>query len=375
MKKGKYFCLGLFLCFSWSAYAQNSIPKRAYWHLAGTISTGVNVKMNFVKVNDSVYADCILSANGNKISPNSPESNKPSDFCGKVDAHGNFMIHPFGQDFPVFRGQISGDGKVKGEFEEGKSKEKYSFALNEMDEAGSVQFNVYSLSKSVPLAKKAKSPKGDFSTVFLSPLESGDAMISDSLRRLMIAAFNNSAYMGNDPDSVLNGNFLIFQNEYITSNEDLYMQSPDIPVLNWELLKFMHLICNEKYWLSYYVLNYAFTGGAHGLETREYQTVDLKSGKVISLDDILAEDKKQELSGLLTAKLRLSNNIPETQKLSEAGYFVDEIQPNDNFYVIPEGIGFFYNHYDIAPYASGPTEIFLNMEEIRKLLKPGILRF
>jgi hypothetical protein len=375
MKKGKYFCLGLFLCFSWSAYAQNSIPKRAYWHLAGTISTGVNVKMNFVKVNDSVYADCILSANGNKISPNSPESNKPSDFCGKVDAHGNFMIHPFGQDFRVFRGQISGDGKVKGEFEEGKSKEKYSFALNEMDEAGSVQFNVYSLSKSVPLAKKAKSPKGDFSTVFLSPLESGDAMISDSLRRLMIAAFNNSAYMGNDPDSVLNGNFLIFQNEYITSNEDLYMQSPDIPVLNWELLKFMHLICNEKYWLSYYVLNYAFTGGAHGLETREYQTVDLKSGKVISLDDILAEDKKQELSGLLTAKLRLSNNIPETQKLSEAGYFVDEIQPNDNFYVIPEGIGFFYNHYDIAPYASGPTEIFLNMEEIRKLLKPGILRF
>jgi len=375
IKKGKYFGLGFLLYFSYSAASQNPMPKRAYWHLAGTISSGVKVKMNLVKVNDSVYADCILSSMGNSASPLQNEQNNPCDFCGKIDARGNIILHRFGSEFPVFRGQMNGDGKIRGDFEEETGKDKPAFELDELNEAGSVQFNVFSLFKSVPLTGKSKRPNGSISMVFLSPLESRDAMISDSLRKSMAAFFNSSAYRGSDPDSILAGNYLTFRRDYVSNNQDIYRQYPDSPIMNWELLKYVHLICNEKYWLSFYVLDYAYTGGAHGLETREYQTIDLKTGKIISLDDILIEGKKQVLTTLLTARLRSANHIPVSQKLTEAGFFVDEIKPNDNFYLIPEGLGFFYNHYDIAPYASGPTEIFLNMGEIRELLKPGVLRF
>jgi hypothetical protein len=191
----------------------------------------------------------------------------------------------------------------------------------------------------------------------------------------MMAFFNNSSYRGSDPDSILIMNYQTFRRDYLASNKEISRRYPDSPLMNWELLKFVHLICNEKYWVSFYILSYAYTGGAHGLETREYQTIDLKTGKILSLDDILAEGKKQDLAKLLTAKLRKSNKIPESQKLTEAGYFVDEIKPNENYYLIPGGIGFFYNHYDIAPYVAGPEEIFLSMEDIRGILKPGILRF
>jgi len=351
------------------------MPKRAYWHLAGTVAGRINVKMNLVKVYDSLYADCILSLQNGNASTAFDEWNKPVDFCGRIDAQGKIVLHPFGAEVPAFRGQMTGDGKINGVFEESAGMGNHSIELVESEEAGSVQFNVFSLSKSVPLTGKTKRPCGVISMVFLSPLESRDAMISDTLRKSMMNFFNNSAYSGKDPDSMLLGNFSTFRSDYLASNKDLYAQYKDSPLMNWELLKFAHLICNEKYLLSFYVLNYAYTGGAHGLETREYQTIDLRSGKIISLDDILIEGKKQELAGLLTAKLRRSNHIPESQKLSDAGYFVDEIRPNGNFYLIPEGIGFFYNHYDIAPYASGSVEIFLNIGEIKSLLKPGILRF
>jgi hypothetical protein len=45
------------------------------------------------------------------------------------------------------------------------------------------------------------------------------------------------------------------------------------------------------------------------------------------------------------------------------------VDPNDNFFITGGGIGFFYNPYEIAPYSSGSTEIFLPWEEILPLLK------
>jgi len=124
------------------------------------------------------------------------------------------------------------------------------------------------------------------------------------------------------------------------------------------------------YILSFYILNYAFTGGAHGLENLDYTNVDLKKGRLIKLDDILPETGKQQLSMLLTRKLKQMNKLTEAQKLSENGYFVDEIQPNENFYLTPYGIGFVYNHYDIAPYSFGATDIFLTADEVRDLIRP-----
>jgi len=373
MQNIKLYCLGLLLYFSCAGYPQNPMPKRAYWHLSGTIS-GVIVDMNLVKVYDSVYADCILSSKYvNAISPYG-EWNKPYNFCGNVDDKGKIILHPFGAELPAFKGQMNSEGQIRGVFEEEAGQAIHSFELVESDEAGSVQFNVFSLSKSVPLLNKTRRPNGTISMVFLSPLESRDPLISDSLRKSMMAFFNTSAYRGTEPDSMLILNYQTFRRDYLSSNKEI-CRYPDSPLMNWELLKFVHLICNENYWVSFYILSYAFTGGAHGLETREYQTIDLKTGKILSLDDILAEGKKQDLAKLLTAKLRKSNHIAESQKLTEAGYFVDEIKPNENYYLIPGGIGFYYNHYDIAPYASGPEEIFLSMEEIRGILKPGILRF
>ncbi len=350
--------------------AQTMIPKKAYWRLTGKINQDILVNINLIKINDSLYADCSFSAAGRQFVFESLECGKPYNFCGKMDAKGNFRITPFGNEFPLLSGQYYKTGSFLGECHEGSDKKILRFELVETYKAGSVQFNVYSLQQSVNLVKKPKSPSGTLHMAMLSPLESGNPVISDTLRKVMLKSFNNSVYRGTNADSVLAGNFRIFSRDYLSGNEDLYKKMADAGTLSWELLRFVHIVCNENYILSTYVLNYAFTGGAHGLETLEYTTVDLKTGKILNLANIMDEGRKQDLSRLLTSKLKKMNKIPDSRKLSENGYFVDEIQPTENFYLMPDGIGFLYNHYDIAPYSYGATDIFLSADEVRDIIKP-----
>ncbi len=366
-----FFCL----CLMIGAMAQMTIPKKAYWHLEGTAGKNISISVNLVKLNDSLYADCAFSLPGLLNFSGILEPGKPYDFSGRMDAKGNFQLKPFGNEYPVLKGQLLNAGTFTGECEESKESKALHLDLSEVYKAGSAQFNVYFRLETVRLVKKPKSPAGIARMALLAPMESGNAVISDTLRKIMLKVFGNSAYSGNNPDSVLSGNFSVFKTDYLSGNEDLYKQMPDAGALNWELLRYMHIVCNENFILSFYILNYAYTGGAHGLENLDFTNVDLKTGKVLSLADLLADGRKQDLSRLLTRKLKSMNKIPETQKLTDAGYFTDEIQPNENFYLTPGGIGFLYNHYDIAPYSFGATDIFLSADEVRTLIRPFISGF
>ena len=105
------------------------------------------------------------------------------------------------------------------------------------------------------------------------------------------------------------------------------------------------------------------------METQDFKVMDLNTGQPLILKDIFVDGFEIPLTNILTEKLRKMNNLPRTSKLSEHGFFVDEVIPNTNFYVTGTGIGFFYNHYEIAPYANGPTDIFLPFGELTDILK------
>ena len=65
------------------------------------------------------------------------------------------------------------------------------------------------------------------------------------------------------------------------------------------------------------------------------------------------------------------NHLPTSQSLKDAGFFTDPVKPTDNFYITGEGIGFFYNQYDIAPYASGSIDVFIPFRELKDVLVAG----
>lgn len=122
--------------------------------------------------------------------------------------------------------------------------------------------------------------------------------------------------------------------------------------------------------LSYCVERYVYTGGAHGNNFRQFVNYDLTTGNQLTEDSVFAADFKEPLTNLLLEYLvKQHDDIELIQDLQEAGYNVDDIRPNDNFYFAEEGLTYVFNPYDIAPYAYGETEILLPWEAVNPILR------
>ncbi len=89
------------------------------------------------------------------------------------------------------------------------------------------------------------------------------------------------------------------------------------------------------------------------------------------MDNLLKADYQEKLAGLGNKIFRQTRQVPDTASLSDH-YFEfpeDKFELNKNYGFKKEGIVFYYNNYEIAPYAAGPTEIVIPYNEIQELIK------
>lgn len=113
----------------------------------------------------------------------------------------------------------------------------------------------------------------------------------------------------------------------------------------------------------------SYTGGAHGNQTDTYATYDLLTGEVLSLDDLLKPGFSGKLIALAEAALRREYDLEEDQPLSDGPLFSNEFQLNDNWFLVPEGLGFSYVPYEIGPYAAGFIRPVVPFFELAPLLR------
>ena len=120
--------------------------------------------------------------------------------------------------------------------------------------------------------------------------------------------------------------------------------------------------------LSYY----AFTGGAHGNSYTEYFVFDTMTGKRLGLNDVFEEGFEERLNKLIDSRYRQMKGLSPTERLDgEKGMlFENYIHFNNNIALTGRGVSFFYNNYEIAPYAVGPTKIDLPYSELKVILRP-----
>lgn len=118
--------------------------------------------------------------------------------------------------------------------------------------------------------------------------------------------------------------------------------------------------------ISYRTATYTYTGGAHGSTWEANLNFDRKSGKLLEQEDVFAEGFEGQVRKLLMK--HLNDGRDENSQIS---LLVDEIEPNGNFTIGPEGITFTYNQYEIAAYAFGIIDILIPADEIKPYLKAG----
>jgi hypothetical protein len=204
-----------------------------------------------------------------------------------------------------------------------------------------------------------------------SGTDSAAAVIRDFLKTKIINRINDNADL-----SGIGSKRLAKANESITSAYMLFDSSyvnfkskfPEAPGC-WEIeLKGDTVLVSPKI-MQYQMDHYAYLGGAHPNTFRTYYVFDTKTGKERKSDvfvtDTLALLKKVEKA------FRKTENLADTTNLENAGYFLSDHKffISVNYAFTRQGIFFYYNPYEIAPYARGAITFTIPYSELEGIVK------
>jgi Protein of unknown function (DUF3298) len=123
--------------------------------------------------------------------------------------------------------------------------------------------------------------------------------------------------------------------------------------------------------------------GAHPNGASGYQTFDLRTGRALTLAELLRPGFELPLRRLLSTRLRTDPGY--------ADFYRDDVEgdtaqiwwppgpdqqplaplPKAGFHLTPQGLGFGYNPYEIGPHVLGPQLVELSYQEIKPLVRPG----
>jgi len=128
---------------------------------------------------------------------------------------------------------------------------------------------------------------------------------------------------------------------------------------------------NDNRTMSISVIYYQYTGGAHGNYNKETVNLDLVNEKELSLRELFdgSDDYKQVLTKEILKQMNndKDNLFPETLKDFKAS---DDLK----FYLTDEGIVFYFDPYEVAPYASGIVEYKISYESLKDVLNENYVQ-
>ena len=131
-----------------------------------------------------------------------------------------------------------------------------------------------------------------------------------------------------------------------------YTTKKAYPVHPYELISNYNIKSNNEVF-SLEISIYDYRGGAHGMTTNSYYTIDTKTCKILSLKDICNDNEK--------LNEEINKQIAERRKQGEMFFDGQEgfngVKPDQSFYIREDGqLVIVFGLYEIAPYAAGIIE-------------------
>ena len=123
--------------------------------------------------------------------------------------------------------------------------------------------------------------------------------------------------------------------------------------------------------LSLSVNDEYYTGGAHGGSGVYFINVNPKTGEPFTLNNLLKPGYEEPLREAGNKVFRQVREMSDTASFSQNAFEFpeDKFTLNKNYGFKIEGIVFFYNSYEIAPYAAGPTEVLIPYADLEQWLR------
>ncbi len=215
--------------------------------------------------------------------------------------------------------------------------------------------------------KKDTIPYADIAFKFVYPKTfDGNKEHLKKLQQIFVINFLNKEYKNDSPQEAINAYIKKYTERYRKENTDAYDESLGYMFAHTLTIKDSIVFFNKSV-LSFSQYFDEYTGGAHGIYGEYLKSIDLKTLKEIKLTDIFKQEKQQELTNRIRAKLL--DIVVEYGGDKSYFFKFDKIEPTDNFFITDKGIKFIYNVYEIAPYAAGMFKVEIPYDEIEDLLQ------
>ena len=244
-------------------------------------------------------------------------------------------------------------------------------------DTGSLEFDSIQVNKTAHLFGDTAKPACNLLINFAYPSKSSDELLKDTLDKYFIAACFGDKYMGEKPQEVVKQYTEAYISEYRRDLEPMYLEDEkdkenESSVGAWySYYKGIesHVQLYEKNLLVYRINYNEYTGGAHGIYMTTYLNFDLGLMRPLRLDDIFVGDYQEPLTDLIWNQLMADNGAKTRAELEDMGYgSTGEIAATENFYLNKDGVTFYYNVYDITPYAMGPVVVSLPFQMLEHML-------
>jgi len=160
--------------------------------------------------------------------------------------------------------------------------------------------------------------------------------------------------------------------EFLAGYGEFAREFPD-SALSYQLERDIDLLSAPPGVISLSAREWVYTGGAHGMDSLALASFDAATGRRISLAALLRDGALPEFTALLERRFRALREIPDGISLAEAGFSFESgaFAPTDNFALTAEGLRFYWNPYEVASYADGPTDVLVKPGDVRPMLREG----
>ena len=202
-------------------------------------------------------------------------------------------------------------------------------------------------------------------------------MLKDTLNKYFISACFGEKYIGENPKEVVKQYTEAYIREYRRDLEPMYLEDEkdkedESSIGAWySYYKGIesHVQLYEKNLLVYRIDYNEYTGGAHGIYMTTFLNMDLGLMRPLRLDDVFVGEYQEALTDLIWNQLMADNEAKTRAELEDMGYgSTGEIAPTENFYLDKDGVTFYYNVYDITPYAMGPVTVSIPFQMLEHML-------
>ena len=148
--------------------------------------------------------------------------------------------------------------------------------------------------------------------------------------------------------------------------QELEMKEDEAPFLNWGSDRKGAFGETYGHYVNYIIDQYDYQGGAHGMYGTFPIVFDRKTGEVVPQEHFTGHLAPHLLKSLIDEYKydNLKDIISEAEIEEENIFYVESIEPSPYFTVGEDGITYYYQPYDIAPYVFGVITITIPWAEL-----------